>query len=294
MKYLFVMAIIILTYGEMRAQCDCMQASAASASAMIGGTPDAGVLGRGKLRLAGYYRFIDGAAKYRETEIAEPYEMSYYAKFVGFSAAYGISGKLTIEGEAGWFTERGDYGLGAYSGEGFSHVGVSGKYNILSSREYGIEWTAGLGAKLPIGQSGVENEYTFGYDLGVFSSYYGGILHSFLHRKFDGGVHLFLISRADFNFESTDSGLVNPINVYRNSLFATKEFWRDMFAAAELRWVESRGRYIYISPQLGVRRHEFSISASFDIPLYEHSEFESMDIRTSFAINLVWQPSLAE
>ncbi len=306
MKLFIVVIIAALVLTEMAfAQCTCMGGAAVGGLTPIGGSANIGVLREGHLRASMFYRYgygndyFAGDSKTDSGRVVK----DYYYQYVGINAGYGLTEDLTLELESGYFAEKmQDFFQYRLYSSGFSHVSLSAKYNIYSSMVDEWEYTAGLGARVPLNFTEDKAPQNILPSTGAF----GLIVHSFLHKGYkSSGLHFFLINRAEFNAENSKSYLYGFSTF--SSLLVSKSIIDNLSGALEVRNeyrakdqyagrdVRDSGSLLFVaSPQISYKIDNFYFTALFDLPFYKYYNGKQLSNAYSLGLMLTWQNNLSD
>lgn len=155
MKQTFIILILILTVNAPSfAQC----CSGGSGSPIAGGASQ-GVEPQHQFELNTNFQFIN-TNKFFTGDIPDTnkYFDSFSSAYQYFRLAYGVTDKLTMSLEAGYYFYKEEVGLNndpsrTYNSQGFSDLIIFPRYNILSSmkNDHTTDVTVGLGYKIPVG-----------------------------------------------------------------------------------------------------------------------------------------------
>jgi hypothetical protein len=271
----------------------------------IGGTANVGVLKEGYFRANLSGVFLYGDEFYGERSIEKGvvnYFETYYSNLL---LAYGITNDLMIESEIGYFPQK----MQSYSerdldtniiSSGFSHIGLTAKYNIYNSIMNEFEFTAGAGMKIPL----TTDKGNLPQHIAASTGAYSVSVQSFLHKGFKKqGLRFFLINRFDYNFE----------NIYEyqygtsltNSLFITKNIIENLSGYLEIRNAirnkdkikkvihdNSGGIFLTLSPQINYSYYKFNFAIFFDYPIYQKLYGSQLGLNYSAGMNLTWQTKI--
>ena len=225
--------------------------------------------------------------------------------FVNLLVGYGISKKVTVQAEAGYYLNRTqnfnilnqNYSL---NGSGGASAIFTGKYNIWKDTLRGFEFTMGLGGRIPWSlQPQVVNGVELSEDVQPSNAAYGISIQSFLFKEFDSsGVSLFLINNV--NISSENPRHYREGNTYITSLMVSKSFLDNFSGLLQVRnevrehsyrdgiKVTSSGGYRFILvPQLNFRfLKKYSLSVLYELPIYQYYYGIQLNDRYAFSINL--------
>ena len=302
MKALFIIVLTILFYSNANSQCTCMGGAAVGGITPIGGSANLGVLKKYNLRTSIFIRNGFGNEYFSKDSKASPgLVKEYQYNYMGLNAGYGITEDMTIEIESGYFLSKmQDFFEYKLESNGFSHFNASLKYNIYSSRANEIEYTAGIGGRVPLNFSDDNVPQHVLPSTGA----YGLILHSFLHKGFKkNGLHFFLINRAEINSENDNEYLYGS-SIF-SSFYITQHIFDNLTGMLEIRneyrtkdhnlgneVFDSGGSIFSVSPQLSYKINNLYISAMYDYPFYKYYYGKQLSNSYSLSLMLTWQTDL--
>jgi hypothetical protein len=294
--FLFFVSHLLWRGGGGEAHAQCCSANP------VAGSVNIGILTKNTLRSIIYYRYRF-SDKYFEGSKRSDFNAVKNANynFIGSILAYGISNKVTIETELGYYLNKSEvlnteppYTI---KGTGFYNGVSSLKYNILKNT---IELTAGAGLKFPFTtkqqeKDGVQLPQTVQPSTGAFG-FVGQIFFSktWLPKR----TRLFFIHRTEIN--GTNSVEYQFGNLYSNSVFVSKSFnnhWtgiiqftseireRDM---RENKTIAASGGYtFFLSPQINYTlKEKWNISLLTSIPVYRYFNGTQLGGDKSFSVNV--------
>lgn len=294
--------ILCFSINWLNAQCTCMGGASVGGFTPVGGTSNIGLLKAGHLRLINYYVYSNGNKYYKGSEETESGVVkSYNSTFTGLMVGYGLFDDFTVDMDLGYYIDkRQDFEAYNLSGSGFSHFSIYGKYNVLSSTFNEIEWTLGLGARIPL----VLTEQNLPQNIKSSTGAFGGILLSYLHKGFKSNtLHFILVNRIEINAENSTTYLYGP--GFTNSLFITKGIIEKLTGMLEIRndiklmdykydkLIDDSGwNTLILSPQLNYSVNNFNFSIYYDFPFYKHYNGTQLTNKSNFGISLTWQNNL--
>lgn len=265
----------------------------------VGGTTNIGTLPEGFFRAMTFFRYIYGDRYYEGDSRAETGTVKYFSNsYTGLLASYGITGKLTLDAEIGYFADKTqqieEYGtISRVNGSGLSHAALIAKYNIISNAREEFEITVGAGARAPLYFQKSELPQHVRPSNGA----YGIVFQAFAQKGFkDAGIYTFLLSRAEVNSTNEDGYKYAP--TFINSLFATKAITQGLNGLLELR-SEIRGKDISkdttindsgglmftVAPQLSFGIDKWTLSALFEYPIYGY--YNSKQLAPNYSVAFV-------
>jgi hypothetical protein len=197
MRFLTVILFCIALQATSYSQC-------CSSGCCSPGTANFGVLEKGHLFAFGFYKYNYSDHFYKGDS---PYDLRYYKNiyfsYGGINLSYGITDKLTIQGDIGYFINKtqnyyfNDYQL---QGNGIGDAGLYLKYNFFSGPVWNL--TLGIGGKIPTGEF---NQYVNGVRLPLevqsgTGAYATTFMANIMVKPFPNKQRSFIInSRTDYN-----------------------------------------------------------------------------------------------
>lgn len=304
---IFILCVIVFQFlstenNMLYAQCSCIGGAAVGGLTPVGGTVNIGVLRKNYFRASVFYRYSYGDTYYRKDAVSEKGLVdNYHIHYSGLLLGYGINNDLTIEAELGTFPRKyQDFNSYSLSGSGFSHMIISGKYNLYHSISNEFEISAGIGGKLPLA---VQEENLPQHILSSTGAY-GLTLNFFIHKGIKKeGIRFLLIHRTDINAENNNNYKYG--SGFYTSFFTTKNIVKGVTGIIEIRneyrlkdkyqdelYEDSGGNIFVISPQLNYVIGDFNISTLFDYPFYKYYNGHQLASDYSIAVNLTWQTKI--
>lgn len=309
-KLIFIIFFLNLLYAN--SQCPCSMGAAVGGLTPVGGTINTGVLREGYLRASSFYNYSFGNEHYHndmKISISDfksekiVVSKKFRNQFVGALLAYGISNKLTLEAELGYFPEKfqniSEYNSPFFDviSRGFSHITFAGKYNLFYDVKSDIEYTFGGGLTIPLDFF----SDTLPYNLYPSNGNYGFIVQSFLHKGFKNtNFHLILYNKYIYNFARTRD--YTQGNSLQNSLFLAQGLTRNFSGIIEFRHEHySRDNYqdkiiddsganiLSLTPQFYFVYNELNIALYASIPIFRYYFGEQLSMKYNFGINLTYQ-----
>jgi hypothetical protein len=297
-SFLFLLLICLLISAESFAQC-CSTGSPVGASVYIG------ILPKNTLRFIAYYRRNYSDTYYRgdskETENNQLKSSNY--NFVGTLLGYGITKKLTLEADFGYFINKTqifntiDF---QEKGYGLANGGITLKYGAFVKPVQQIELTVGAGVRYPFSRTPQEkDEVQLSRDVQPSTNAFALSGMLFFSKGFPGiTMRVFTMNRFDHNF--ADSSAYKYGDMLLNSVFATKKIVKNFLGIlqvrSEYRWHdqddrvnrENTGNWLVIlSPQLCYSiAGKWNISILIDVPVYKNYNGKQLTPNHSAAISL--------
>jgi hypothetical protein len=292
----------LLPFNLSYSQCGCMGGAAVGGLTPVTGTTNIGVLRKGYSRVTTYYTYSYGNDYFsQDTKTGIGLVKEFYTSYLGLNLAYGISEDVTAEAELHYFINKTqDFQLYKLSSYGMSHIALYLKYNIISKIVNEIEWSVGLGGKIPT-QSGSGN---FPQHIQSSTGDFGIILQSFLHKGIKSeGLHFILANRLENNFENKNEYQYG-ISII-NSIFITKLMMKDVTGIIELRsdirmkdklygdYLDDTGsNTIALAPQIAYSINDLNLSILFDYPIYKYYNGNQLTKDYSIGAAITWQTDL--
>lgn len=138
--------LIFISYG-LFAQCF------SSTGNPIGGTANMGVMEKNVLKFNTFYKHSYSGRYFLEDELFENslYQMADAVyNYASMMLAYGVTNKLTLEADGGYYINKIKNFITPSRGYGFSNIVLSAKYNIYYNPVNRFEISAKAGAKIPL------------------------------------------------------------------------------------------------------------------------------------------------
>jgi len=296
-SFLFILVFFISTDSAF-AQC-CSTGSPVGASVYVG------VLNKNSLRLISYYRhnFSDTYYEGTSTTTENLALKSSNYNFTGLAIGYGISQRLTIETDLGYFlnkTQKFKNIEYAEKGFGLSTGGLTLKYGALVKPSKQFELTAGAGFRFPMtADPQVVDGVQLSRDVQPSTNAMALTGMIFINKGFpDLKMHFFSINRFDHNFQDKlqykyGDMLVNAVLV---SKMIVKNFMGILQLRSEYRLEDTDGGTIrpntgnlllILSPQVSYAvAGKWNLSLLGDIPVFKNYNGKQLTPSYSFAIGL--------
>lgn len=302
MKATILILLTLFVNQEIFSQCSCMGGASIGSITPMAGVSTIGVLDEDNLRITTFFTYANGDQYYKGDLKSETYLPSKYSSsFLGLNFAYGLYEDFTVELETGYFINKEqEYTPDIISGNGFSHLSIYGKYNIFTSKRNELDWTLGLGGRIPLN---FKDEY-IPQNIQSSTGAYGLILQSYLHKGYkDLGLHFILFNKAEVNTRNENEYLYG--SNFINSLFISQNIIDKLMGTLELRTdirlkdnnlgleIEQSGwMNIIVSPQISYKMNEFLISAFIDLPVYKYYNGSQLTNKYNLGILLNYQMDL--
>ncbi|MBP7496281.1 MAG: hypothetical protein KA792_01270 [Bacteroidales bacterium] len=310
-KNISILFFLIIIGAELYSQCF------SSPGNPIGGNANLGNVELKLLRFGIFYKYAL-TDKYLDGD--KNTDFIYYDKanynYIGNIIAYGLTNKLTIESECGYFINKTvyydkklPYNLPEYSkkANGLSSALLNIKYGIYNNNEKRIKYSASIGVKAPFNTKMLsKNNVILPVDVQPSTGSFGIVAQSFLLKENSlKALRFFMINRYEINFENNENYKYG--NVFYYSLFISKHLhfrqqWisENWTAILQLR-NEYRDRNLYnnnkikgsgsilfyLSPQLNYSfKVKYNISVLTDIPLYQYYNDVQLANKFSILVNM--------
>ena len=298
-KVLIILILSFTCYGSYVAQC-------CGGCNPIGGNTNQGTLPKFMLQINTYFKhgYSEG---YMHNDSPSNFKFVKNANndYVGMQLGYGIFNRLTAEVEFGYYINRTqnfqiqtyNYVLNGYGG---SSVTLSTKYNLIKDTARDIEFTVGVGVKMPWSkQQQIVNGVVLTEDVQPSNGAYGLVIRSFLFKAYDRtNVKLFLMNSISIN--GTSNNNYKEGNTYLTSLFASKTLKRNWTGILQLRneirdyayrdaiKVASSGGYRFLLiPQINYNiKKKYNISVLYELPIYQYYYGIQLKDQYAFSVNL--------
>jgi hypothetical protein len=302
-----LLAVILLFHpGTVHAQC-CSTGSPVGASVYVG------ILGKNYLRVATFYRHSYSDKYYEGDSHADnnPLQSANY-NFTGLAFGYGLTRRLTLEMDFGYFINKTQVYLDnnvfngmKTTGYGLSNGGVNLKYGIFVKPAKQIELTAGAGFRYPFTfDPQMVNGIQLNRDIQPSTNAFSANALVFFNIGFPSvTMRLFTTNRYDYNFPgkgSTDTTRYKYGNILLNSVFVSKKIAKYFFGILQVRneykthdtyggktEVNTGYEILYLSPQLSYSiAGKWNITVVFDMPVYKNYTGRQLTPSYSYAISL--------
>jgi hypothetical protein len=263
-------------------------AQCCSPGSPVAGSANIGILNEGSWRVIGFYRH-SYSNQYLQGNKSTDYSFVQASgfDFSGISLGYGLTEKLTIETEVGYFFRKyQDLQLAnvhRLSGAGLSSGVLSLKKNFYKKMEREWEVTAGAGFKYPFNSSQQQVDgVVLPQDIQPSSGAFGFVGQLFISKGYVcNGTRIFLINRTEVNGVNASAyqyGILSQTSVFYLKNINDK-LAGLMQARHELKTKDKRndqvinysgGHQVFLSPQLSyIPLKGISISATFDYPVFQ-------------------------
>ena len=295
---IFFFFILFVHAGTLFPQC-CSTGSPVGASVYVG------VLGKNSLRLIAYYRYNFSDSYYegtnKTTENNQLRSSDY--NFTGLSIGYGITKRLTLETDLGYFINKTQvFNTIDFQEKGFglANGGVTLKYGAFVKPAKQIEITVGAGIRYPFSTKPQEiNGVQLSRDVQPSTNAYAVSGMLFFNKGFPSiTLRIFSLNRYDHNFEDPLHYKYGDILI--NSVFVSKQIVKYFLGIVQIRSeyrrpdedthdvrVNTGNHLLLIVPQLSYSiAGKWNLSVLCDIPVYKNYTGKQLTPTYSFAVSL--------
>jgi len=296
----FALSFLVVLFS-----CESVFSQCCSTGSPVGASVYVGVLNENSLRAIAYYRhnysdtYFEGTSKTSENN---QLESSNY-NFSGISLAYGISKRITLETDFGYFFNKTqvfktiDY---TEKGFGLSTGGLTLKYGALVKPAKKFELTLGAGFRYPFNRDPqMIDNVQLSRDVQPSTNAFAVSGMFFISKGFpEAKMRLFSINRFDHNFADKldykyGDVLVNSVFVSR---LIAKNFLVLLQLRSEYRWKDedtdvkranSGNLLMIVSPQLNYAvASKWNLSLMTDIPVFKNYNGKQLTPAYSVAVGL--------
>lgn len=299
-KTLFLLSVLAVlgSFGRAFSQC-CSTGSPAGASVYVG------VLNKSSLRSIVYFRhhysdtYFQGTSKATE---GLQLKSSHY-NFIGLALGYGLSNRLTLEADLGYFINKTQVFKiidDSEKGFGLSSGGITLKYGALVRPASMFELTLGAGFRFPFSRIPQRINYVqLSRDVQPSTNAFAVSAMLYLSKGFPGArMRIFSINRFDHNFE--DKQQYQYGDILANSVFVSRFLVKNLTGIlqlrTELRWKDNdkgvaranSGNFlVLLSPQLNYAlASKWNLSLMTDIPVFKNYNGKQLTPSYSVAVGL--------
>jgi hypothetical protein len=306
-QIIFFSLIVVLLANKVNAQCFC------SFGNPSGSEVSSGVLEPNTIMFASYYRFSDfnklykGDKRYSGDNLVAD---RAYLRHFGFLAGYGITQKLSIISETGYYLAKSQiYNLDnlhkvKLTGHGLSNSVLSLKHRLHYDVDNGMEISWGLGADIPFSRDLQKVDgVTLPIEVQPSLGSYGLVFHAFIYKEdVERRTRYYFVNRINKFFENKQN--ITWGTFYSNSLYFSKhvDFYnlklRDWTFILQLnnqikakdsrndQTIHSSGNFLFfIVPQVNLSinaKWNFSVLAS--LPLYQY--YNEIQLGESYSLGV--------
>jgi hypothetical protein len=274
----------------------------------VGGTSNLLVLPPKTIRTITFHKFNYGNQYYQKNRPSDfdLIERAFY-NYIGTILGYGITSRLTLETEAGYFINKTQlYNVEPawkQRGYGFSNVVISARYGLYGNNQKRVYFSASAGVKIPCSVNyQVVNGVELSEELQSSIGSYGMVLQSFLVKENSfRGLRYFLTNRLEINRVNRKgfkpgTSVFTSVYISKHLMFQwLKGDWTTILQirneirnrnTRESMPVEASGSILFfLSPQLNYSIHEtWNISLMGDIPVYQY--LNGIQLGTKYGVTL--------
>lgn len=273
----------------------------------MGASSYGGVVGKNSLRLSTFVRYSESDDYFTGEKKEANYGLLDYNDFLfqGLTVAYGITKKLNVEAELGYFYHKTQYYKTEplqpqiiLKGSGMSNGIISAKYALYKSISKGLELTVGAGLKFPFSTKPqyVDNAL-LPEDIQPSTSAFGWMSQLVMQKEFKPQkITIFLYNRYEQN-------TINDNNYkygdrYRVSLIASKKIKKNYGAIIQTRYeyigqdisngakqINTGANLIFVSPQfLYSLKSKWNFILGVDLPVYKN--YKGTQMSNNYAVSL--------
>lgn len=282
MRYQFKIPIFLLMFFFARnaySQCGCSSAGSMGGATPFSLTDNRGVLQSKNLEISTFYRYSYASQfYYQDSKVGFGEEEIVNFHLLNLYSAYGLTQNLTLEADAGHFYYTTKNLCDTVSGNNFSNLNISAKLNLLNQTEHSINFTLGVGGKVPLTTDKIES---IGYNMPVTAGY-GVLLQMFVGKSvLSGDLSIMNYSRYEIN--SLDAQDYKFENSLTNSFYFSLPVSNDLISHIELRnsfrnsdnindsTLKNTGSYMFlISPQMSYHHKTWAFRLGGEIPIYKY------------------------
>jgi len=276
----------------------------------VGGTESLLVLEKNAVRIISFYKYGHGNQYYTKDKKTDfnLIEKAYY-NYYSLLVDYGISNKLTLEAEAGYYFNKTQifnvepkYTL---TGKGLSNLVVMAKTNVYTNHVKRIYFAVASGPKIPFArQPQKENNVLLPTDLQPTQGAYGLVVNStFVKENSEKGLRFFVTNRIEINSRNK-SNYLQGTSIFTSAYLSKhlmfswlKGDWTTILQLRnEIRTKDknsthniesSGGTLFFLVPQLNymIFKH-WSLSAMIDFPVYQYFNGTQMGSLPGLTISL--------
>lgn len=286
LKCLLLTGLINLSPFFLRAQCF-------SSVNPVGGTNNLLVLEKKSCRVISFYKYLQ-SNRYFEGSSPSDYVYIKDANYNYLSAivGYGLTEKLTLEMEAGYFINK-TYNYvnspNPHTGKGFSNIVLLAKHTIFTDDINRYFITGSAGPKIPLSRNyQMADNIQLPIEVQPALGSYGAVVNaSFVKENSATGIRYFLTNRLEMNTTNKynyklGTSLYNSLYISKHLMFSwLKGDWTAIVQLRnEIRMPDklagqkknsSGSTLFFIAPQINyVFKGDWYISGMFDLPVYQH------------------------
>jgi hypothetical protein len=298
--------LLFFIFNEANAQCFGSPGNPAA------GTSNLGTLQKKVIRISFFHRYSFSDQYFqghKKLETPGIYKDANF-NFLGNIVAYGLTSKLTLEAETGYFINKTlNFNTGgSKKGFGLNQTIVSFKFLVADDERYPLKWSASAGAKIPLRfDPQFVDHVKLPVDAQPSQMSAGLVLQSFLLKENSfKGLRYFMINRYEYNLRNKHDfqwgqSLFNSFFVSKRLHFRQQWLTENWTAILQLRHemkthnndylknpaqVDASGsQLVFLTPQINYTANKvWNISLMFDIPVYQY--YNETQIGTRYAAGL--------
>ncbi len=297
--YLLALIFTILSNNNLFAQCDC-PGNVPPPMIIISGPINNGkiLLDKDEFSINLSYRNSYGdKLLIGDISTISPYNTKYSFNYLGLLAIYGLSDRINLEAETGYFSSKVSNFYQEYSSDNFSHIALTAKYNLFDDT-FTDEWLVGFGIKFPLNNQKID---TSGIEDPKFlkpaNSSMGLIISSIYNLPINSKTNILFNAKYDINFKDNDNSkfgnalgtgiscrynLTSSLNLGLGLSYEYRE--KDTYHNS--RPTNSGGHIAMISPNL-TYRFEFPMYVNLAIPypIYQYYNGVQSAMKFSFVVS---------
>lgn len=263
---IYLILTVIAAYSVF-AQCDC-PGNIPAPMIISSGPINNGklLLYESDLSLNLSYRYSYGDKQLSgDHENINTYKTKYNFNYFGLLAVYGLSNRINLDAEAGFYSSNVSDFYREFKFNRFSHLSLNLKYNIFDS-DFTDEFIVGVGLKMPLNNQDIDTVHYFKPNNSTFGTSLSAIYNYVLNSE----MNLIFNAKYDYNFkDSKNSKFGNVISTgitYRYKLSSALNCGlglsyehrnKDLFEDKSYQY--SGGDIAIIAP---------SLTYKFDFPMY--------------------------
>lgn len=287
---------ILLLSAKSYAQC-------CSPGNPVAGTAAAGIVMKHNLRIITFYRHSFSDTYYTDSKPSPTEDQLGTANFnfIGQIFAFGITNRLTVETELGYFinkTKKDTILKSEQKTHGMYNATLSLKYCFLHT-DNGLEMSLGAGAKIPFTQKPISNDLgTLPEDIQPSSHAFGFVGQVFLAKSFPTKqFKIIWVNRYEINGLNLDDYKFG--NAWYSSLFFSKGLggkWvgllqfrnenRKVDYDGDTQFTSTGGNVLILSPQLSYSIGKVNLTAMFDYPVMRNLNGKQLNTKYAFGISI--------
>lgn len=307
MKYYFSFSILVILLFTVFLSVQNSYGQCCSVGSPLGASSYGGVVGKNSLRLSTFIRYSESDDYFSGAQKEPDYGLLSYNDFLfqGLTVAYGITKKLNVEAELGYFYHKTQYYKTEplqpqmiLKGSGLSNGIISAKYALFKSISKGLELTAGAGLKFPFStKPQYADNAILPEDIQASTCAFGWMAQLVMQKEFKlQKITLFLYNRYEQN--SVNDNDYKYGDRYRVSLIASKKIKSNYGAIIQTRYehigqdisngakqINTGANLIFVSPQiLYSLKSKWNFIFGVDLPVYKN--YKGTQMSNNYAVSL--------